>query len=184
MLLQVERPTIFTEYIKSGVISDLVQRNRQFSLLNKYFILLALSTGMEYLHSQKVIHGALKPDNILINQNNFPAICDFLEILNSNDNNNIQTNSKTYFNTKIYQFPEVLSGKLPTAKSDVKVEAFAKAHSIKLILIGKEFGTQKVEELKTLFNVKYEPGAFETVSLNESGKEISRLKLIIAKENA
>lgn len=32
------RPTIFTEYIKSGTISDLVQRNRQFPLLEKYFI--------------------------------------------------------------------------------------------------------------------------------------------------
>lgn len=74
---------------------------------------------MEYLHSQKIIHGALKPDNILINQNNFPAICNFLEIINSSNLNKNQTDSKTYFNTIIYQSPEVLSWKLPTAKSDV-----------------------------------------------------------------
>lgn len=48
---------------------------------------------------------------------------------------------------------------------------------------GKEVGTQKVEELKTLFNVKYEPGTLEAISLDESGKEIARSKLVSAKEN-
>lgn len=68
-------------------------------------------------------------------------------------------------------------------QNDAKVEVYANAHSIKLLLNGKEVGVQKIEELKTLFTVKYEPGALEAISLDENGKEIARSKLVSAKEN-
>ena len=112
------RPTIFTEYIENGSLNDLVQRNRQFPISKKYFIMLDLLLGLYYLHSQNVIHGSLKPSNVLIDKFNHPLIRDFGEIFNSNNNLN-QKNSKTYFNSLIYQSPEVLSGKRPTTKSDI-----------------------------------------------------------------
>lgn len=44
---------------------------------NKYSLVQGISAGVKYLHDRKLVHGDLKPDNILISDNYSPIIIDF-----------------------------------------------------------------------------------------------------------
>lgn len=56
---------------KKSVIS------KEFSSTKKYIIFLGVALGMKYLHHKGIIHRDLKPDNILLDNDLKPHICDF-----------------------------------------------------------------------------------------------------------
>ena len=104
-------PTILSEYMPKGSLDQLLKQNPNLSLTDKYIILIGIAEGMNYLESQGIIHGNLKPSNILIDDNCYPYICDFYE---------------SYFNipqtstsSSLFKAPEVKSGYLSTIMSDV-----------------------------------------------------------------
>lgn len=45
--------------------------------INKLIIIYGVASAMSYLHSHKILHRDLKPDNILIDDFLFPKIADF-----------------------------------------------------------------------------------------------------------
>ncbi|EGG23211.1 hypothetical protein DFA_05343 [Cavenderia fasciculata] len=60
------------------VKDDFIQKEKEQSLVDSilFKILKQIITGMEYLHSQEIIHRDLKSGNILIDSNNHIKICD------------------------------------------------------------------------------------------------------------
>lgn len=70
-------PTIITKYMSKGSLRNVLKNNKSFSFSKKYIIIYGIAEGMRYLHSQAIMHRDLKPDNILIDDNYYPYICDF-----------------------------------------------------------------------------------------------------------
>lgn len=111
-------PTIITEYIHNGSLFDALQNKISLTSANKYIILLGIAEGMRYLHSQNIIHGNLKPQNILLDQNLYPHICDYYDFKISKifHSSNIM---EIYIGAPIYLSPEILSGDFYSDKVDV-----------------------------------------------------------------
>jgi abelson tyrosine-protein kinase 1/abelson tyrosine-protein kinase 2 len=74
---------ILTEYAPNGSIDQLFGDSRQgrahrfSSPTHIGIIICGIVLGMRYVHLSGVIHGDLKPSNILLNEKGHPLICDF-----------------------------------------------------------------------------------------------------------
>ena len=79
-----DHPIIITEYMSNGSLEKMLYLNKkssappEFTSNKKYIILLGVALGMKYLHHKGIIHRDLKPDNILLDDNLYPHICDFV----------------------------------------------------------------------------------------------------------
>ena len=90
---------------------------KEWNIVQKMIIILGISFGMKYLHSckPKIVHRDLKPNNILLESNFYPKICDFgiSKILTE----------KLYLNSNIgtpmYIAPEVENEYYDPIKADV-----------------------------------------------------------------
>lgn len=104
-------PMIFTEFIQKGSLDLMINQNDTLSPSNKYIILLGVAEGINFLNSQGITHGKLKPSNILLDQNSYPLICDYEEL---------QISNITNYSIKdiTYIAPEIISKKSHTKTSD------------------------------------------------------------------
>lgn len=74
---------LLLEYMPNGSLESVLQKctNKKpppnFPLSKKYVILKGIAYGMNYLHSQSIVHRDLKTGNILLDENFYPRICDF-----------------------------------------------------------------------------------------------------------
>ncbi len=98
------------EYVENGAIVKLDpqtwQSNKTFSegLARKY--LTDIVRGVDYLHSQKVVHRDIKPDNLLINRDNVVKVSDLgVSQLVTTYNDMLQT----YSGTPAFLSPEICS---------------------------------------------------------------------------
>ncbi|KDQ53968.1 hypothetical protein JAAARDRAFT_38949 [Jaapia argillacea MUCL 33604] len=73
-----EVPLLVAPFCSQGSVPEYL-RNGDRSYAEKLRIIIATADGIEYLHSRKppVIHGDIKPSNILIDDNGQPKVCDF-----------------------------------------------------------------------------------------------------------
>ncbi|KAG8910427.1 hypothetical protein FRC01_006342 [Tulasnella sp. 417] len=77
-----------------------------------------IAQGLQYLHSEGIIHGSLKPSNILVQDNGSAVLSDFsLAKLATPDAKNTQTNPQV--NVFRYQAPEVILDQPISKASDV-----------------------------------------------------------------
>ncbi|KAG8913619.1 hypothetical protein FRC00_001984 [Tulasnella sp. 408] len=77
-----------------------------------------IAQGLQYLHSEGIIHGSLKPSNILVQDNGSAILSDFsLAKLATPDAKNTQTNPQV--NVFRYQAPEVILDQPISEASDV-----------------------------------------------------------------
>jgi serine/threonine protein kinase len=59
-------PLLVLEYVDNGSLSDYLNRNRRVDIKIACRLINDVARGLNYAHSKNVIHGDLKPDNILI----------------------------------------------------------------------------------------------------------------------
>ncbi|KAJ7709284.1 kinase-like domain-containing protein [Mycena metata] len=84
-------------------------------------ILRDVALGLEYLHQRRIIHGDLKGINILVDERDRAALCDF-----GLTNIKADISSRTYMEvgkavsgSRNWMAPELLSGSLPGRRSDI-----------------------------------------------------------------
>ncbi|KAK8898273.1 hypothetical protein M9Y10_000551 [Tritrichomonas musculus] len=113
-------PTIIMDYVENGSLQELIENEKLFKSLSntkKQILLIGIVRAMIILNSFEIIHGDLKPGNILIDKNCMPLISDyaFSQIYNPIQSENLIKIK----NTLPYTAPEIFTGNDPSMKSDV-----------------------------------------------------------------
>lgn len=125
-------PAIITEYIKNGSLEDNLNKERrgladlQWSPTKKYIALLGISDAMRYLHSLGIFHRDLKPQNILIDDDYYPRVCDFglSKCFSESFQKNINLTMTSQIGTPLYMAPELFRGE-KHYDSSIDVYAFS-----------------------------------------------------------
>ena len=68
---------IVMEYICGGDLLSFVRKRTKLNEITAKFIFRQIIEGLQYLHSQNIVHRDIKLDNILIDLTNTVKICDF-----------------------------------------------------------------------------------------------------------
>ena len=116
--------TILMEYKEKGSLKQLIdleeriQAPPEYDNTVKQIILCGVAHGMMILHSRRVIHRDLKPDNVLLDSNYHPCITDF-GLSKFLDPDHSKSQSMSGCGTTAYMAPEVLDGNHYGPKSDV-----------------------------------------------------------------
>ncbi|KXN83012.1 RGS domain-containing serine/threonine-protein kinase A [Leucoagaricus sp. SymC.cos] len=69
-------PAMISPYCERGTISDYL-RSIQPTPEIRVRLIAGVAAGLEYLHSKDIVHGDIKPNNILIGNMGQPLLCDF-----------------------------------------------------------------------------------------------------------
>jgi len=105
---------------KNNIDSGGANNNVQPSQMEEAFfasIAYQVLTGLEYLHSQRILHRDIKPGNILLNTNGAVKLCDFgIVSLYGDDDHSLQT---TVVGTSRFMSPERLRAKPYGKASDI-----------------------------------------------------------------
>ncbi|KAK6133268.1 hypothetical protein DH2020_033029 [Rehmannia glutinosa] len=103
---------IITEYMSQGTLRMYLNKKEPYSLSVETILRLALdiSRGMEYLHSQGVIHRDLKSNNLLLNDEMRVKVADFAHLCRE---------AKGNMGTYRWMAPEMIKEKPYTRKVDV-----------------------------------------------------------------
>ncbi|KAK1425343.1 hypothetical protein QVD17_20694 [Tagetes erecta] len=109
---------VVSEYIKGGSLRSYLFKNRDKKLPMKRVLQFALdiAKGLSYMHSKKIIHRDVKPENILIDHENNLKLADFGE-------STFESLELFYtsgeIGTRGYMAPEIVRGKPYGRKCDV-----------------------------------------------------------------
>ncbi|CAM0958721.1 unnamed protein product [Alopecurus aequalis] len=117
--LEVDTPMLVYEFISKGSLDSILESKEPLSLDVRLNILKESAHGLDYMHSQartKILHGDVKPGNILLDENFVPRISDFgISRLMARD----REHTTLVIGDKTYMDPVYLQTGLLTEKSDV-----------------------------------------------------------------
>lgn len=65
------------EYIGGGCLADQIQAKKNYSLPESIKILSQLCSAVQAIHQAGIVHRDIKPDNVLVNQDNWIKVTDF-----------------------------------------------------------------------------------------------------------
>ncbi|KAJ6546752.1 TKL/TKL-ccin protein kinase [Mycena vulgaris] len=72
-----ERSLLISRFYDRGNLGTFLRQNPGINLGQRLSLVLGIGAGLEHLHSQKIVHGDVKPSNVLIDDNWVPLISDF-----------------------------------------------------------------------------------------------------------
>ena len=120
------KPVIITEYMTKFSLSELIQSSNDddFEIklddTRRLIIIFSIASAMSFLHSQKIVHCHLKPNNIIFDEQYYPKITDFFLSKYTHQNPrellNAASNDKTAI---LYLSPEAFSASHFTKAGDV-----------------------------------------------------------------
>ncbi|MFK5891678.1 MAG: HDOD domain-containing protein [Pseudomonadota bacterium] len=108
-------PFLVIEYVKGRTLSDVIKSKEYQKIPDALSLFKPICQGMLHSHKNKVIHGDLKPANIIIDDENVPKIMDFgiARLLSS------QKNTDKLYGTPRYMPPEYLQHRDVSQANDV-----------------------------------------------------------------
>jgi predicted Ser/Thr protein kinase len=114
---ETHEPFFVMEFVAGRPLSDEIATGGGRLPLSKALqIACQVADGLQYAHSNGVIHGDIKPANILIAQDGRAKIADFGV---ARLNQSVATHAGKIFGSPAYMAPELLSGGEPDARSDL-----------------------------------------------------------------
>jgi len=109
-------PTIILEFIDGQNLSEIISGPKKYNLGAKISLLHQAAKGIDFAHSRDIVHGDLKPSNIMVDKSWSVKIIDFgTAIIASKDRGEWDARQLT----PIYSSPEQLRGHEFGEKSDV-----------------------------------------------------------------
>ena len=97
---------IIMEYCEKGELFKYIIKNKKLKENEAAFFFYQIINGIEYIHNKNIVHRDMKPENLLITENNIIKIIDF-GLSNYFYNNNLLS---TLCGSPSYSSPELLSG--------------------------------------------------------------------------
>lgn len=108
---------IVMEYINGETLKQVIKRNSRLNSLETLEMALQIAKGLEYAHKNNIIHRDIKPDNILITDDNTVKLTDF-GIAKVADSVTI-TNSNKIIGSVHYFSPEQAKGRFVDCRTDI-----------------------------------------------------------------
>ncbi len=105
-------------WLRGGSLNALVKRDGPISLERAAKMLMQIASALAVAHANDVVHRDLKPDNILLDENDNHYLSDFGIAKEVNTNVSL-TQSGMIIGSPAYLSPEQISGDMPTPLSDV-----------------------------------------------------------------
>jgi len=110
-------PFIVMPLMKKGSLQRIINTATEVPLAIKLKYIVDAARGMAFVHGSKILHGDLKPDNVLVDENDVAYIADFG--ISKIKTQTVMTVSRAKDNATIYASPEFMSNGQLTAQSDV-----------------------------------------------------------------
>ena len=162
--------TIITEFVPNKTVQSYINRAAldeillEWDFLHKIFIILGVSFGMEYLHSQNIIYRNLKPENILLNSNFYPKLCGF-SLAKTNTSEISQ-----YIGTDLYSVPEIKEGNNYNEKSDVYSFGLTLYSIIYDLKLEKNFSTNNIQFTDDIFTEYFDELILKCCDINPNNR--------------
>lgn len=117
-------PSIVSAWMSQGDLSSYLIKEPNVS---RDQMAIDIAQGLKYLHGLHpcIIHGDLKPDNVLIDEGGSARLCDFGLSRMIDDSALWQTSATTAQGTVRWESPELLSGAQPTVTTQADIYAYA-----------------------------------------------------------
>ncbi|KAF8331647.1 kinase-like domain-containing protein [Cantharellus anzutake] len=113
-------PGLVSNWCDGGDVTTFLKRSPQ---ADRQALICGIACGLEYLHSKKVVHGDMKPDNVVMGDKSTPQLCDFgLSFITSDKTTFLHASSM--FATGRYLAPEVFESEEPFRNEKTDVWAF------------------------------------------------------------
>ncbi|HZT99231.1 MAG TPA: protein kinase [Ktedonobacteraceae bacterium] len=121
-------PYLVTPYMMHGSLADVLRQQDHCTPAYVQRILEQVAAGLEYAHKKGVIHGTLKPANVLLGSGQSMLVAGFglmhivqLRGLEQNDapNAHLLSIAKTFLGAPEYLAPEIVQGQPIDARSDI-----------------------------------------------------------------
>ncbi|MDX6602266.1 MAG: serine/threonine kinase PknH [Solirubrobacterales bacterium] len=110
-------PYLAQKFIAGGSLEDLIKKDGNLPLAEAVRICTAVSSGLDALHLEGLIHRDVKPANILLDDDGTPYIADFG--LAKDRDASVLTKAGQALGSMDYMAPEQIRGEEVTAQSDV-----------------------------------------------------------------